>query len=174
MRQTPPPPSIEFQNNTQQHAKDIHRNIEKSKDKVFFIQFLPEGMMRPRWYPIQIDMKSTKEANPDFIKNSEYWCVFLMKHPQDENKSDEYARWWPDWYRYTTDKTTGQIIYGQRVLIRPNVTPSEKTHVQRAELVDLSDSTNTILVGPFDFNSTKTSTYTRNTIDRSKWEQLKT
>jgi hypothetical protein len=164
------PPTIEVQNDTQK-CKNIHESIKKSKDKILFIKFLPAGMMRPKWYAVQIDIESTKEANPEYLKNSQYWCVFLMKHPQDANKSDEYARWWPDWYRYTTDKATGQIIYGQRVLIRPNVTPSKRTHVQWAELVDLSDSTNTILVEPFDFNSTETST--RNTIAESKWKQLK-
>ena len=121
-------------------------------------------MMRPKWYAVQIDMQATEEANPNFAHNNLYWCIFLMKHPQDKHKSDEFARWWPDWYRYTIDDNTKQVIFGQRVLIRPNMTPSSTTHVQWAELVDLTYSTKTILEGPFNFQHRDISHATKNTI----------
>lgn len=166
------PPTIEADNPQQPPSQDLHQSIQNSKDKVFFIQFLPHGMMRPKWYAIQIDIESTIEANPNYLENNQYWCVFLMKHPHDNNKSDEYSRWWPDWYKYTTNKNTGELIYGQRVLIRPNVIPSSKTHVQWAELVDLSKNPETILVGPFNFAMTQNATTTKNTIDNSEWTKL--
>ena len=96
-----------------------------------------------------------------------------MKHPQDKHKSDDFARWWPDWYRYTIDDNTKQVIFGQRVLIRPNMTPSSTTNVQWAELVDLTYSTNTILEGPFNFQHRDISNATKNTIHTSKWNILK-
>ena len=171
---TPPPleiklplPSADPNDNT------LLQQIQQSLDKVLFIKFLPRGMMRPKWYAVQIDMQATEEANPNFAHNNLYWCIFLMKHPQDKHKSDEFARWWPDWYRYTIDDKTKQVIFGQRVLIRPNMTPSSTTHVQWAELVDLTYSTNTILEGPFNFQHRDISNATKNTIHTSKWNTLK-
>ena len=64
-------------------------------------------------------MESTAESNPD-----------------DKFKSDKYARWWPEWYRYAKDPTTNKIIYGQQV--RPAVTPSSETHIQWADLIKLN------------------------------------
>ena len=58
-------------------------------DKLFFIQYTPEGTMRRRWYLIQVDMESTLEANPDFITKNLYLCVLLSRHPDDNRKSDE-------------------------------------------------------------------------------------
>lgn len=146
-------------------------DINASKDRIFFIQYLPDGMMRPRWYPIQIDMESTAESNPDFEKNNKFWCVFLAKHPDDKFKSDEYARWWPDWYKYTKDPETKEIIYGQRVLIRPTVTPSSKTHIQWADLIELNEET--ILLGPFNFQPLTNSNRARCTIQHDRWIQLR-
>ena len=73
---------------------------------LFFIQYVPEGTMRRRWYLIQVDMISTKEINPDFASNGEYWCVFLATHMDDNRKSHELSRWWPEWYRYKKCKET--------------------------------------------------------------------
>jgi hypothetical protein len=153
-------------------TSNISNLINASTDKVFFIKYLPQGMMRPKWYPIQIDMESTIEVNPDYKTNSTYWCVFLAKHPDDRYKSDEYARWWPDWYKYTKDPNTGVITYGQRVLVPPTTTPSSKTHIQWADLVELT--TAHVLLGPFNFQPPINVNRARNTIQEHLWQDLRT
>jgi len=91
---------------------ELQDAIETSKDKLFFVKYIPAGTIRPRWYLVQIDMTATKELNPQWHCNSPYFCVFLARHPSDKSKSDEFARWWPDWYRYSRCEKTQQIIYG--------------------------------------------------------------
>ena len=58
--------------------------------------------MLRRWYLIQIDLASTREMNPDYLSNGEYWCAFLARYPSDKRKSDGFGRWWPEWHSYTT------------------------------------------------------------------------
>lgn len=111
---------------------ELHATIEKSKDKLFFVKYIPAGTMRPRWYLVQIDIIATKELNPQWQCNRRYFCVFLARHPADKSKSDEFARWWPDWYRYSRCETTQQIMYGDRVLFRPSVIPNRKKFIQWA------------------------------------------
>ena len=65
-------------------------------DSLFFVQFTPAGTMLRRWYLIQIDLASTKEINPDYLSNGEYWCVFLARHSSDKRNSNEFSRWWPE------------------------------------------------------------------------------
>ena len=81
-------------------------------DKLFFVQYNPEGTMRRLWYVVQVDMPSTLELNPDYATNGQYWCVFHYKHPSDHKRSDACSRWWPEWYRYSRDPVSQDIIYG--------------------------------------------------------------
>ena len=96
--------------------------------------------------------------------------MFLAKHPDDRHKSDEYARWWPDWYKYTKNRNTGVITYGQRVLIQPRTTPSSRTHIQWAELIELNSDC--IMLGPFNFQQPSDVNRARNTIQESHWKEL--
>ena len=56
---------------------------------------MPESdhTMRPRWYLIQIDMKSTVEINPAAQTNGRYWCMFLATHLEDKKRNDKFSRW---------------------------------------------------------------------------------
>ncbi len=75
------------------------------------------------------------------------------------------------WYKYTKDPKTGNIIYGQRVLIRPTVTPPSSTHIQWADLIELNSDT--ILLGPFNFQSITNTNRARNTVEQSLWNRLR-
>ena len=90
---------------------------------IFFIQFTLEGTIRRYYYLIQINMASIIEVNPEYISNNLYWCVFLAKHPDDNTKSNKLCRWWTDWYMYTRCYKSDDIIYGKRILVRPNTIP---------------------------------------------------
>ena len=70
----------------------------------------------------------------------------------------------------STNKNTGTITYGQRVLIRTTVTPSSQTHIQWAELIELSSDI--ILVGPFNFQLITNTNRARNTIEEKLWTEL--
>ncbi len=171
-KETDTSPRVNLENQaTITHNDSLSTSLSQSKDKVFFIKYLPEGMMRPKWYLIQVDLESTKELNPEYESNNKLWCIFCAKHPDDKYKSDEYARWWPDWYKYTKNATTGDIIYGQRVLIRPTVTPSSATHIQWADLIELNSDT--IILGPFNFQSVTNVNRARNTVEKSLWIRLR-
>ena len=71
----------------------LHSQIERSVDKLLFIQYTPAGTMRRRWYLVQVDLDASKSICSTYIKDLAYYCHFLAKHPSDKNKSDEYSRW---------------------------------------------------------------------------------
>ena len=125
--------------------------------------------MQPRWYLIQIDMISTAELNPQWVGTGRYFCIFLARHPTDKDKSDKFARWWPDWYRYTTCKQSQEIIYGDRVLFRPSVIPNSAKYIQWAEELDLTQ-TAVRLLGPFNFECICSTNRTRNKVHREYWQ----
>ena len=149
----------------------LHTEIDNSRDKLFFVKYLPEGTMRQRWYLVQIDLESTATLNPHWRTTGRYYCVFLARHPADKDKSDEFSRWWPDWYRYTRCKTTNDIIYGDRVLFRPAVLPSSEKYIQWATEIDLSEPLTT-LAGPFNFEEITSTNRTRNKVQQAYWLQL--
>ena len=153
-------------------TSQIATKIAKSKNKLFFIKFTPDGTLRERWYLIQIDMDSTKSLNANFVDNGQYFGSFLAKHPNDSKKSDEFSRWWPDWYEYTTCAKTGIIIYGDRILFRPGQLPDSEKYVQWAQEVNLTDTRDNFLAGPFEFSAINEQQRTRNIVDGLQWQQL--
>jgi len=86
------------------------------------------------------------------INEGKYWCIFLAKHPGDNAKSDEFSRWWPEWYRYTRCKTTQTIVYGDKILVRPNSNPDSSKFIQWAtDLKLIGEGTQDSILGPFNF-----------------------
>ena len=106
----------------------------------FFIWLTPEGTMRRRWFLIQVDMDSAREIHAQYTTNGEYLCIFLTRHPGDTNKSNTFCRWWPDWYKYSCCATTNDIIYGERILIRPSNIPSSLKYIQWSTLLPLTST----------------------------------
>lgn len=153
------------------HYIDLRNSIVISTDKLFFVKYTPAGTMRPRWYLVQVDLVSTAELNPNWKETGKYFCVFLARHPTDKDKSDEFARWWPDWYRYSRCKVSQDIVYGDRVLFRPSVIPNSEKYIQWAEELDLTQPA-VRLIGPFNFESTTTVNRTRNKVDKEQWLEL--
>ena len=151
----------------------LFQQINLSKDKLFFINYTPANTMRKRWYIIQVDLPSTKELCTNYNNTGLYYCVFLARHPNDNKRSDEFSRWWPEWHEYTQHKTSNDIIYGKRILIRPNVTPNPNRYIQWATVLPLgnNDSSHTIY-GPFDFNPINATNRTHNKISLQEWRLL--
>ena len=53
-----------------------YNNLDNS---LFFVTYVPEGTIKRKWYLIQIDMESTRDTNPEYASNGQFWCVFLAK-----------------------------------------------------------------------------------------------
>ena len=98
--------------------------------------------------------------------------MFLARHPNDKNRSDEYCRWWPDWYKYSRCSISDDIIYGQRTLIKPNTIPCSTRFIQWATLLPIYGKDSVSLVGPFDFESLTSANRVRQRIHHSNWALL--
>ena len=127
--------------------------------------------MLHRWYLIKIDLTSSALLHSDYAVRSLYYCIFLAKHPGDSRLSDEFSRWWLDWYRYSRDSVSNDIVYGDRILFCPNVAPDSSKYIQWADVLTLQPASD-ILVGPFDFESISSANRTRNKIDGVHWRVL--
>lgn len=75
--------------------------------------------MRCHWYAIQVDMDASLSLRPDYISEGIYYYSLLAKHVSDKKLSDEYSRWWPDWYRYSRNSVTNAILFSDRVIFHP-------------------------------------------------------
>ena len=127
--------------------------------------------MMHRWFLIQVDTESSAMLRPDYALVSHYYCVFLAKHSNDKRLSDEFSRWWSDWYRYSRDTVSNDIVYGDRVLFRPNMSPDSTKYIQWADTITLRPASN-ILLGPFNFEAISSSNRTRNKISGINWRTL--
>ena len=56
--------------------------------------------------------------------------MLLMKKPNNRHKNDKSGRLWQGWYYYSTCMKTEEIIYGDMILIRPNINPESKKFIQ--------------------------------------------
>ena len=77
--------------------------------------------MRRQWYLVQVNLTATATLHTSHHENGHYYCEFLAKHPEDSDKSDADSRWWPDWYRYSYDSVSNDIVFGDRMLFWPNM-----------------------------------------------------
>jgi hypothetical protein len=152
---------------------DLHKLLLTSKDQLFFIKYEPQGTNGIKWYLVQVDMESTKQVNPTFNENGQYYCVFLAKHADDKHLEDDQCRWWPEWYRYKRVKEKGEdvIVYGDRVLIQPHLTPDHKKFIQWATVFDLS-TTECRMMGPFNFEDVTEENRNKSKVPWKSWEEL--
>ena len=51
------------------HTINFNNNLH---NKIFFIQYTPDGKIQLRWYPIQIDIHYTKEINPKYFQDHKF------------------------------------------------------------------------------------------------------
>ena len=166
-----PQPSVEYNPSEPKSATELATQIDISVDRLFFIQFTPENTLRPKWFLVQIDLDLTLTNDTSFVTSGIYVCSFLARHPNDLTKNDERSRWWPDWYSYKR-QNDNTIIYGQRVLFRPNTTPNPAKYILWATPLSLIDHNNHYLLGPFDFRDLSNVYRTHNTVDPTLWSQL--
>ena len=127
--------------------------------------------MKRQWYLVKIDLEASARSCAAFATTRVYYCLFLAKHPADMDKSDEYSRWWPDWYKYSRDSVTDDIIFGDRMLFRPSINPDPDKYIQWADSIEF-DKPNTILAGPFNFEAMSSSNRTWSKVAGEVWRNL--
>ena len=151
-----------------------HADIVASQSKLLFIKYIPENILRQHWYLVQVDLEATLVSNKDDLNRDSYHCVFLSKHPNDANKSDEFSRFWPEWHKYTRCPTTNEIVYGDQILIRPSYYPNKDIFIQlyyNHPLLGGSLDSHSI-IGPFDFEKIDTYNRTRHKVHTNNWKIL--
>ena len=152
-------------------AQALYNELQTSQDKLFFVQYIPAGTVRARWYLVQIDYDLSTIDPVCSESKGIYQCSFLARHSKDQNKSDEKSRWWPDWYNYKICQKTKNVIYGKRVQIRPSVIPDSSKYILWAAALNLTDPS-TYIHGPFNFNPITPTQRTHNTVSPEDWKVL--
>ena len=95
----------------------LHTSLA-NKYSLFFIQYIPEGTIKPRWFLIQVNHIETNILKMGSLRTGDYHVIFLSKHPADKHLCDDKARWWPEWHEYYLDDEN-IYSYGDRVLFSP-------------------------------------------------------
>ena len=168
----PPSPIVDPQSDIciTPHTPHALSLLLPASDRLFFIQYVPIGSIRPRWFLVQILLDLTLELNLDPVNTGHYLCSFLARHPSDNKKKDNVARWWPEWHEYTTGDDNIPI-FGKRVLFHPHRKPDLAKHRLWTDTVPLSNP-NCFLSGPFSFEARQDVIHPCNFVARSLWEHL--
>jgi hypothetical protein len=161
-------------------TEQLYESIVESTDRMFFIRYLPEGTLRPRWYLVAVDLDcSLRDPNSSNCRTTgQFYVHFFCRHPTDRSSSDACARWWPEWHRYTRDPADDTLLYGDQVLFRPNQTPDPDKYIAWSDVVPLADPSVSLL-GPFDLvasapygSAVTTRQSTRQWVPTALWHEL--
>ena len=167
---TVPPPPVSICNSVSKPLPYTPRelsNLINPTSNLFFIQYIPEGSIRPRWFLVRIELELTHslKLNPNTTGN--YLVAFLARHPSDNKKTDDDARWWPEWHEYTIGNDNIPD-FGQRVLFHPLRKPPLAKYRLWTDTIPLSDP-NCYLSGPFHFEARHDVVNPCNYIARDQW-----
>jgi hypothetical protein len=152
----------------------LHSAILASTDRLFFIAYRFENVLRPRYSLVQLDSdRITSTPPPD----STYYCHFLSAPTADLTLAEQDRRWWPLWHRYRT-ATDGIIEYLERVEFKPETLPLSSKYIAWADNIPLQDPAH-YLNGPFNFvtpsdatDRSRTPTF-RQFVSPSLWSNLR-
>ena len=67
--------------------------------------------------------------------------------------------------------STNDVVFGERVLFQPNITPNHSEYIQWGDIVNLNNK-NCLLLGPFDFEALLSTNRTRQKVASDIWLQL--
>ena len=71
-------------------AQALYNELQTSQDKLFFVQYIPAGTVRARWYLVQIDYDLSTIDPVCSESKGIYQCSFLARHSKDQNKSHAF------------------------------------------------------------------------------------
>ena len=124
-----------------------------------------------KWYLVQVDIEASASLRHDYAEAGVYYCSFLAKHPADKKMSDEHSRWWPDWYKYSRDSISNDIVFGTRILFRPSILPNSSKYIRWSDNLTLF-SNDKLLHGPFNFEIISPTNRTRSKVSLANWRIL--
>ena len=106
-----------------------HNDILQSRDMIYYEVYTSNKSTRTMVY------SSSRPINYIRIKSklqrTRYMLLpILTKHPYNQGKSNEFSRWWIEWYTSTIIKELLEIVYNQRILIISNACPDSKKYIQ--------------------------------------------
>ena len=97
--------------------------LSDSEDNLYFISYRGSNTVQPKWYLVELRQEDDKQNS----EKNEVSVALFRKHPNDEKKKDNVARYWPDWYEIVwCDKEKSCFDYGCPVLVQPKQTPCTK------------------------------------------------
>ena len=164
-----PPIETEFD----QKAGCSHSDIANSASN-FFVRYTHDNTLCERWYLVQVDLDEMMILNIHSPTMDSYHCVFLARHPNDRNKSDEYSRFWLKWYRYSRCRKTNNVINGDYILIRSSHNPDMNRYVQWSNNMPLPKSSvhSQSILGPFNFERIDAYNRIRQKVGIDHWQTL--
>ena len=128
----------------------LQSEILRSTDKLFFMEYTPAGTMLRKWYLVQVDIDASTSLRQDYATAGVCSFSFLAKRPGDIKLSDKHSSWWLNWYRYSKESVTNEIVFGTRMFFRLSMLPYSTTYIRWNDELLLVGS-NKILLGPFNF-----------------------
>ena len=149
----------------------LHASLENT-DCLFFIRYLPDDTVKPRWFLVQINHVDTANLKMDSLTSGDYHVTFLARHPDDNHLCDGVARWWPEWHEYKLNDDNIPV-YGSRMLFKPNRKPNLSKFMLWTDSIHLSDSS-CYIHGPFSFDSRSDVISAKQFVALRHWEFLLT
>ena len=95
----------------------LHNSLAKT-DYLFFIQYIPEDTIMPRWFLVQVKHDETEIFKMDSLRTEKYHVTFLFLHLSDKHLCDDSPRWWHEWHEYYLDDSNIPV-YGVRMFFNP-------------------------------------------------------
>ena len=67
--------------------------VNRSRDKLCFVSYIPSGTMLQRWYLVQLCLDATDTIVLNYTSIGKCCANSLAKHPGDSTMSDELSQW---------------------------------------------------------------------------------
>ena len=153
----------------QDKTKKMFADINKSKDKLFFIRHRVHSTGKHKWYLVQVRLEDTDptRAKSDGI----YQVRFQIRHQQDSNyRLQRQCRHWPETHRLRQDNSFAAIQLVRPDKVEAYLRRNQHSHAAYDLEVNLAKDG---IIGPFDFMPAGATTNQETTIVPSYcWDGL--
>ena len=114
----------------------------KSLDTIyclFFIQYIPENTIKPRWLLVEVNHHKTEILKMDLLRTESYHITFLSRYPADKHLCADAVRWWPEWHKYYLDDSN-LPVHGAHMIFSPKRKPDLTRYMLWTDSVHLTDT----------------------------------
>lgn len=130
----------------------LYQAISDSADKLFFIQYVPDGAMSPTLQLVQVNLDASRRSSETLNHriDNKYYVDFLTRVSADTSKTFDNSRWRIIWHEYTT--VNDEIEYSdKRVEFSAQKFPDPTRYIAYSDFIILNDPS-VYLLGPFNFD----------------------